>query len=78
MTALAVASGKRVVRDPAHEVLKEAVIAVLRRARVGLQREHFLADQRSEERREIGFVEAGERGERSAAEALAEHGSVLQ
>ena len=69
---------ERLVGDPSHEVLQEAVVAVLGRASVGLQREHLLAHERGEQRREMGLVEPGECGERSAAEALSEHRGVLQ
>ena len=37
---------ERLVGDVAHEVLEEAVLAVLGRARVGLHAEHLLADER--------------------------------
>ena len=73
----AVPSGKRLVRDVAHEILEEAVLAVLGRARVGLDAEHLLPHQRCEQR--LGLdVGACERGQRNACERLAEHGGVLQ
>ena len=56
VTALPVAPRERLVGDPAHEVLQEAVLAVLGRARIGLQREHLLAHERGQERLELTFV----------------------
>src|SRR5215211_6280534 len=71
-------SGECLVRDVADEVLQEAILSVLRRARVGLQRDDLLAHERMEERVELVLFEPGESGERGARERLSEHGSVLQ
>src|SRR5512133_1030984 len=68
-------SGECLVCDVADEVLQEAVLAVLRRARVGLQRDDLFAHERMEERVELRLFEAGESG---ARERLSEDRSVLQ
>ena len=78
VAALAVAAGERLVGDAADEVLEEAVLAALGRARVGLDAEDLLPYEASQERVELGLGEAGERGERLLGEGLAEHGGVLQ
>ena len=44
---------QRLVGDVADEVLQEAVLPVLGRARVGLQAEHLLAHERGEQRLEL-------------------------
>ena len=59
----ALALRERLVGDVADEVLEEAVLAVLGRARVGLHAEHLLADERCEQRLDLGLG-ARERGER--------------
>ena len=66
------------VGDVADEVLQEAVLAVLGRARVGLTREHFLADEGTEHTLEVGFRVVAQRGEAVLGEGLAEHCAVLQ
>ena len=48
-----IAFRQRLVGDVAHEVLQEAVLAVLGRARVGLEAEHLLAHERAEQRLEL-------------------------
>ena len=54
MAALALPLGERLVGDVADEVLQEAVLAALRRARIGLDAEHLLAHERREQRLELG------------------------
>ena len=71
-------SGECLVRDVADEVLQEAVLAVLRRARVGLKRDDLLAHERMKQCVELRLAEPGECGERCARKRLSEHGSVLQ
>ena len=73
VAALAVAPREGLVGDPAHEVLQEAVLAVLGRARIGLDREHLLAHEDGEKRLEPRLVQSGEGGKRLARERLAEH-----
>ena len=68
---------ERLVGDVAHEVLEEAVLAVLGRAGVGLHAEHLLPREGSEQRLDLG-IGARERGERVSREGLAEHGRVLE
>src|SRR5436190_24336544 len=53
MPSLSLALRKRVVRDALNERLEESVLATLRRARIGLQREDLLSNQRREERLEL-------------------------
>ncbi len=74
----AVALGERLVGNVADEVLQEAVLAVLGRARVGLDAEHLLAHERGEEQLELRLGEAGESREPGPRECLAEHGPVLE
>ena len=64
---LAVAAGERLVGDLPHELLEEAVLAALGRARIGLEREHLLAHERGEQRLELRRRQARERGERLLA-----------
>ena len=54
---------ERLVGDVADEVLEEAVLAVLGRARVGLDAEHLLAHERREQRLDLD-VGARQRGQR--------------
>ena len=54
----ALALRERLVGDVPDEVLQEAVLAVLGRARVGLHAEHLLAHERREQRLELGLGEA--------------------
>ena len=72
-----VALGERPVGDMAHEVLQKAVLPVLRRARVGLDAEHLLADERLEQRPEPVAVDPRERRDGLPRERLAEHRAVL-
>ena len=69
---------QRLVRDLAEQVLEEAVLAVLGRARVGLEAEHLLADQAGEQRLELRLGRSGQRGQRSARERLPEHGRIAE
>ena len=62
---------QRLVCDVANEVLQEAVLAVLRRAGVGLEAEHLLADERGEQRLELVGRATGDGGEPVAGERLA-------
>ena len=73
----AVGSGQCFVGDLAEQVLEEAVLAVLGGARVGLDAEDFFAGEGGEERLELGFGSAAERGECVFGERLAEHSGVL-
>ena len=68
---------QRLVGHPLEQVLQEAVLAALRRARIGLEVEHLLADEGREQRIELGLRRSAERGECRPRERLAEHGSVL-
>ena len=63
----ALALRERLVGDVADEVLEEAVLAVLGRARVGLDAEHLLAHERREQRLELAPRQPRERGERVSA-----------
>src|SRR5262249_11840038 len=69
---------KRLVGDMTDEVLQERVLAVLRRARVRLERDDLLPHEREQQRVELRLGEARERGKRAASERLSEHGPVLQ
>ena len=53
MLSLSILLGQRVVRDLAHQVLEEAVLPALGRARVGLERQHLLAQECREERLDL-------------------------
>ena len=53
MLVLAVALGKRLVRDRSHEVLEERVLATVRGPRIALERDDLLADQRVEQFLEV-------------------------
>ena len=75
---LAIAASERLVGDAAHEVLEEAELTVLGRARVAVQRQHLLAHERSEQRIELRLVEPGQRCQRWSRERLPEHGGHLQ
>src|SRR5262249_26451662 len=66
------------VGDAPEEILEEAVLPVLGRARVGLDTEDFLPGQGREQWIEVGFGQPRNSGKRSLAERLAEHRSVLQ
>ena len=78
MPRLALALRERLVGDVADEVLQEAVLAVLGRARVGLDAEHLLAHQRGEQRLELGLGEPGSAASACSGEGLAEHRGVLE
>ena len=56
VAGLAVAVRERLVGDVPDEVLEEAVLPVLGRARIGLDAQHLLADERREQRLELGLV----------------------
>ena len=77
MSGTALSLRERLVRDVAHEVLEEAVLAVLGRARVCLHAEHLLAGEGREQRLDLD-IGACERGERVFREGLAEHRGVLE
>jgi len=74
----ALAFGERLVGDVANEVLQEAVLTALGRARIGLHPEHFLAHQPGQQRLQLRLGRRRERGKRRQREGLAEHRSVLQ
>ena len=78
MARLSVAPCERVVRDALDERLQEAVLAPLRRARVGLDREQLLAHERVEDRLELDLGDSGDRRQTLLRERLAEHGCVLE
>ncbi len=78
VASLPLTFGQRVVRDPLEQILKEAVLAELGRARVGLNRKDLLAHERGEERVELSLVQAGQRPQAGLRERLAEHGGVLE
>ena len=60
------------------EVLEEGVLAPFGRARIPLDREHLLADERAEQPLELGFGESGEGGQALLREHLAQHGGVFE
>ena len=61
---------ERLVGDVPDEVLEEAVLAVLGRARIGLDAEHLLADEPGEDRLELLLGAAAERAERLLVNVL--------
>ena len=69
---------KRLVRDVLEQVLEEAVLTPLGRARVGLDRQELLARQRGQEQFELGLVQSGQCGEAGLGEGPAEHRGVLE
>ena len=68
---------ERLVGDMPNQVLEEAVLAMLGRARVGLHTEHLLACEGDEHRLEVGLG-AREGGQRISREGLAENRRVLE
>src|SRR5436305_14843159 len=78
MTHSAFVLGERLVGDVTHEVLEESVLTVLGRARIGLDSEHLLAQERVEQRLELTLGKRSERRERARGERLAENCSVLE
>ena len=62
----------------AEQVLQERVLALLGRARVGLQAEHLLAGHRSEQFLQPVGLEATERSQCLRREGLAQHGRVAE
>ncbi len=48
---------ERLVRDLPQEILEEGILPALRRARVGLHRQHLLAHDRRKERLELGLAQ---------------------
>jgi hypothetical protein len=78
MAGLALALRERLVGDTTHEVLEEAVLPVLGRAWIGLDREHLLAHQAGEQHSELVVREAGQASDRLLRERLPEHGGVLE
>ena len=75
---LALVLRHRVVRDLLHEVLEEPVLAAVRQQRVDRDREHLLADERAEQRGDLGLRESGDRAQPLERERAAEDGPVLQ
>ena len=75
---LPLALRERLVGDVADEVLEEAVLAVLGRARIGLDAEDLLADERGEQRLELGLAQPASAASACLRERLAEHGAVLE
>ena len=78
VAGLPVAAGERLVRDALDERLQEAVLAALRRARVGLEREQLLPHERGEDRLEVGLCASRDGRQPAPCERLAEDGSVLE
>ena len=78
MTGFALLLRERLVGDEAEQVLQEAVLATLGRARIALDREHLLAHERREQRLQLRLRKARQRRERLLRERLAEHGGVLE
>ena len=73
-----VAPRDRLVGDPLDEGLEEPEMASLRRERVGVDRQQLLSNEAVRELLHLRLVEAGQRGETAAGEALAEHRCVLE
>ena len=73
---LAVPLGEGVVGDLADERLDEGVLAQLRRAGVGFQRQQLAAHEFPETRLQRRRFDARDRGETSDGEALAEHRGI--
>ena len=78
MARLAVAARERLVGDPADEVLEEAVLAALRRARVGLDAEHLLPHESGQERIELGLASPKSAASDSFVKVLPSTGGVLE
>src|SRR4029079_16346600 len=78
MTCPPFAARKRLVRDVTDEVLKKTVLAMLGRARVGLERKHLLADEPCEEGAEVRAPASAEGRQPSLGDSLAEHVTALQ
>src|SRR4051794_14893217 len=78
MSRVPLALRERLVRDVANEVLEKAVLAVLGRPRIRLDRDHLLARERREERLELALGEARDRDERTRHERLPYDRGVLQ
>jgi hypothetical protein len=78
MLRLPVRPRERLVRDLLQEVLEEGVLAALRRARVGLHREHLLAHERGEHWLQLLLGQPRQRREPALREALPQHGRVLE
>ncbi len=74
----ALMSGERLVGDVTHEVLQEAVLAVLGRARIRLNREHLLAHERRKHGIERVGVKPREREQPFPRERLAEDRAVRE
>ena len=68
---------QRLVGHMAHEILEEAVLAMLGRAGIRLDAEHLLAREGREQGLDVG-VGVGKPGQRVSREGLAEHGRVLE
>jgi hypothetical protein len=74
---LALLLRERVVGDLPHKVLQEAVLAALGRPGVGLQREDLLAEQRLEQRLDLGFGQPRDARKTLLEERLAQNRPVL-
>ena len=70
-------AGQGVVRDRAHEVLEEPVLAVLGRAGVRLDAQDLLAHQRRQDGLDVLLGEPGQCRQGRLRRRLAEHGGVL-
>src|SRR6266545_7766165 len=77
MFCLALTLRDRLVGDVPDDVLEERVLTSLGRAGIGLDREHLLAEQGSQQGLEVGLGQAGERSDTLPREHLAEHRAVL-
>src|SRR5437899_1359060 len=69
---------ERLERYMPDEVLKEAVLPVLGRAWVGLEREHLFLDERREQRIELILTKTRDRRRCPTRERLADDGRVLK
>jgi len=74
---LPLAKRQRLVGDALDDVLEEGVLATLGRARVGLDGEDFLPEQRGEQRLQLVGRNARHRAQPLLREGLAEHSAVL-
>src|SRR5215208_4225109 len=75
---LALPPRDRLVGHPLDEVLNERVLAVLRRARIRLDREQLLAHERPEQGLELGVGKPGQRRQSLLRERLAHDGGILE
>ena len=77
VTRLALVLREHVVRDPAHEILQEAVLPALGRERVVLQPQHFLADELGQHGLDVSWAQPAQVGQGVQAKGVSKHGRVL-